>query len=71
MVRSKFKCDSITLGSDVSSVSLVPVTSGCAENDAFYKYTPGGTINLGVLLADTANSFKPGKSYYVDFTEAD
>jgi hypothetical protein len=49
----------------------VPVTSGCAENDAFYKYTPGGNINLGVLLADTANSFKPGKSYYVDFTEAD
>ena len=42
------------------------VTCGSPENEAFFKSTPAGTVELCNVGAEL---FVPGKSYYVDFTE--
>jgi hypothetical protein len=69
MVRAKFKCNGVTLQEGGgSSVSLSPVTSGSAENEAFYKLTPGGNIALSTINDETAQQFVEGKEYYVDFS---
>lgn len=68
-VRAKFKVDYVKHYDDVSEVKLLPVyddTPG-SENAEFFKYTPGGSIELSVVNPDTAISFKPGEEYYIDF----
>jgi hypothetical protein len=47
-----------------------PVTSGSPENDAFYKYTPAGKLELSTINAEAAAGFEVGKAYYLDFTPA-
>jgi hypothetical protein len=47
------------------------VTSESEENEKFFKYTPYGILDLGVLLPETAEKFEVGKSYYLDFTPVD
>lgn len=67
-VRAKFKCTSISANSDGSSIVLHPVVGGSPENDSFFKYTPGGLINISTVNPEAAAQFVPGQSYYVDFT---
>lgn len=69
MIRAKFKCEEIRYVEDCSHVYLVPVVNGSEENKNFYKWTPGGRIELNILRKETASHFEPGKEYYVDFTE--
>jgi hypothetical protein len=69
-IRAKFKCESVTHGVEFSGVTLVPVTSGSQENERFYKWTPGGKVELTVVKRDTAAAFQPGEDYYIDFTHA-
>lgn len=68
--RAKFvvtnKEDTIASG---STVKLSAVTSGSAENEDFYKYTPSGQITLSTINEKAASEFKVGSFYYVDFTE--
>lgn len=47
------------------SAELQPVINGSAENEKFYKWTPGGRFDLQTLSGD---HFEVGKEYYVDFT---
>ena len=68
--RAKFKVGSVEPAIDTWTVVLSPVIGGSAENDSFYKWTPGGSIVLSVLNEATASQFVVGKEYYVDFTEA-
>lgn len=70
-VRAKFIVENVALREDGGTVYLRPVTSGSDENDQFYKYTPGGSIQLSTLNQDAVNSFVVGAEYYVDFTRAD
>jgi hypothetical protein len=70
-VRAKFKCSSKTGHGDSSTVEFVPVYSGSAENESFYKATPGGSINLQVVNKNTADRFEVGKEYYIDFIPAE
>lgn len=56
--------------SDASRVTLSPVTSGSEENKAFYKWTPGGSIQLETVNTEAAKQFEPGVEFYVDFTPA-
>lgn len=67
-VRAKFKVESITENVSGYSVYLFPVTSGSKENEQFYKWTPGGKIELTTVNKDAGKQFVPGKEYYVDFT---
>jgi hypothetical protein len=70
-VRAKFRVQSITESEGgVKTAKLFPVTSGSAENAEFYKWTPGGSIDLGTLNPKAAEQFVPGREFYVDFTAA-
>jgi len=63
-IRCKMKCETITKRADGTySVLMHPVTSGSAENEYFFKWTPSGILELHVLKDD---NFEPGKEYYVD-----
>jgi len=39
------------------------------ENQRFHKATPSGKLSM--YVDNAAASFEPGKSYYLDFTEAE
>lgn len=70
-VRAKFKCDSRTqMANGLCSVSLTPVHEGSEENKQFWKWTPGGKIDLYTINAEAAAAFEPGEEYYIDFTPA-
>lgn len=76
MVRAKFYVASV-VENDPSNVedkgytiNLNPVISGSEENKQFYKWTPGGSIQLSTINPIAAAQFEAGKEYYVDFTPA-
>ncbi len=65
-------------GSSNPGAAISKVDFGCVYSDAdktenamFTKYTPWGQCTLGIDAgAPAAEFFKPGKKYYVTFTEA-
>ena len=73
-VRAKFTVSSIEAslsgGTEMKTVKLTPVFSGSEENKQFFKWTPSGRIELGVLNGDAAKAFNLGQEFYVDFTPA-
>ena len=71
MIRAKFIVQNVTNYAEGASVTLTPVVSGSEENKSFYKWTPGGKIELSMTSNETAAKFIPGKAYYVDFQRED
>lgn len=72
MTRAKFTVQSKTENADGTfKVILFPVTTGSKENEEFYRWTPCGNIELSTINGKAADTFQPGKSYYVDFTLAE
>lgn len=69
-VRAKFSVQNKNETADGHQVVLMAVMGNSKENKEFFKYTPAGRIEMGLLVDKTAGFFKPGKNYYVDFTEA-
>lgn len=74
--RAKFIVESRTelpgsQGNPIFIINMKPVTSGSKENDSFFKWTPGGSLVLQTVNAQSAEQFKPGKQFYLDFTEAE
>ncbi len=79
---AKFTCNSVTkrasntwtpegkAGPDgfVFDAVFFPVTGGSDENKKFFASTPSGQIQVGTIRED---HFVPGKTYYVEFREAD
>lgn len=70
-VRCKFKVVRVSHCETSSFVELTPVMNGSKENEQFFKYTPGGKIELNVVDTKVAASFNPGGEVFVDFTSAD
>lgn len=68
MVRAKFRVDSITQNSAGYIVRATPVTGGSPENEQFFKYTPGGSLELSTVNEQAVKQFAVGKSFYLDFT---
>ena len=69
MTRCKFVCETKTERTGKTfAIKLVPVTHGSKENEEFFKYTPFGSAEIGLLNSETAKQFEVGKEYYVDFT---
>lgn len=75
--RAKFECVSVTKASGrcysgshefVYDAKFNVVYGNSDENKKFFAATPGGEISLRTLRDDT---FTPGKTYYVDFTEVE
>lgn len=71
LTRAKFTVQSKTETKDGYRVLLTAVTGTSEENATFFKYTPNGTIEMGLVQAETAGKFVPGKDYYIDFTEVE
>lgn len=75
-VRAKMQCRDTGQGSPSGAVTKVQL--GCVysskdatENANFTRYTPWGSCEMGIDAdAPAASFFKPGKNYYVTFTEA-
>jgi hypothetical protein len=77
MVRAKFFVMSNTPNGMTddnyrgNAINLNAVYSGSPENEAFFKMTPGGTIQLVTVNPNAAEQFEVGKEYYVDFTKTE
>lgn len=75
-VRAKFKVDAIEMSKSgvdtIGTVKLSPVYSNDpeSENAKFFKWTPSGRIELGVIRQETLERFPLGHEFYVDFTPA-
>ena len=67
-MRAKFKVQSITPQGDGVSVKFAPVTSGSAENERFFKFTPWGSIEIGTVNPAAVAGLSEGQEVYVDFT---
>jgi len=69
VIRAKFTVNEVRKGMYGHSVRLMPVTSGSAEDRAFFKATPGGQIELTGITEEVVGLFgEPGAKFYVDFT---
>ena len=67
--RAKFCVTEKTELKDGYKIKLNPVYGTTDEDKAFWKYTPSGEILIQVVQPDTAEQFKVGEFYYVDFTQ--
>ncbi len=65
--RCKFKCEEVIQGESGYEYKFIPVVSGSAENEAFFKWTPYGSLKFGVT---EKREFIPGEEYYIDITPA-
>lgn len=72
-VRAKFRVSHVTdYGNDLKQVCLEAVyDDGIPENQRFSKHTPSGKIEISMTNPAASDQFKPGKSFYLVFTEAD
>lgn len=70
-VRAKFKVSSIEESESGKNIKLSAVTNGSEENEIFFKWSPSGSIQIGILNPETAAQFVVGREYYVDFKLAD
>ena len=68
MVRAKFVVAEVTRTTSGEKVVLMPVTGGSKENESFFKWTPSGKIEMGIINPDI-KEFNPGDEFYVDFTK--
>lgn len=68
-VRAKVTVEQQSGGKVVMTPVYEPDAAKDTENARFTKATPSGRIELGIDNPDAMKFFKPGKSYYVDFTE--
>jgi hypothetical protein len=72
-VLAKFVCQTVVPAQHDTdevkgqTITLTPVTTGSAENESFYKWTPGGQITLSTVNQTAAAQFTPGNEYYVTF----
>ncbi len=75
MTRCKFHCNSVRkfmtregmAEKAVYEAEFHAVSDGSEENKEFFKWTPSGSLKIGVYKEDV---FQPGKDYYVDLSEA-
>ncbi len=74
MVRAKFKVNkyetSLDRNEELRTIHMSAVYDGSPENKEFFKYTPNGTIQIGVLNRKAWEEFPLGREVYVDFTDA-
>lgn len=54
----------------LGKVELYPVSGETPENKLFFDSTPSGKLEFASVNKAAIDQFTPGKSYYVDITEA-
>lgn len=55
---------------ELRTVHLSAVFDGSPENKQFFKWTPNGRIEIGMLNEAAWKQFPLGREVYVDFTDA-
>lgn len=65
-VRAKMVVGEVkqVVGGAYITLGVVGATS--EENKAFFKYTPSGSLSLGLVAPEHAEKFKPGAEFYID-----
>lgn len=69
-IRAKVSVQEITDNGHSERTKMSGVSTGTPEDNTFSKATPLLIIDMGVDNPAAKGFFKPGKKYYVDFTEA-
>lgn len=70
-VKAKFKCHSITDFGGAKRAELCAVYGREGENADFAQATPSGELRINIdANVPAAEFFKPGKDYYLTFSEA-
>lgn len=64
-VVAKFTCEEVRGGN--VRLRAVYDTNPDSENGKFFRYTPYGLIELGLLNESALEVFEPGKEYFVTF----
>ena len=71
-VRAKFKCLQVNNTEHTKEVNLAAVYDQSEDNKDFTNATPNGNLNITIRNdAPASEFFKPGKFYFMDFTEAE
>ncbi len=63
----KFRCNEVRLTAEGSAVTMTPVTSGSAENEKFFRFTPQGKLEMSVINPEV--KFTPGADYYLTISD--
>lgn len=69
-VRAKFVVTEVAQTVAGSRIRMSPVTGTSEENKSFFKWTPSGQLDMGIVSPEVAAAFAPGAEFYVDFTPA-
>jgi len=69
-VRAKFFVTEVAQVIGGSRIRMSPVTGTSDENKSFFKWTPSGQLDMGLVSPEVAAVFTPGAEFYVDFTAA-
>ncbi len=70
--RCKMICQVKEANGDSEHVKLTAVSKdGCAENEEFFKYTPGGSLEFWSVNPAATQQLEVGKEYYVDISLAE
>lgn len=67
-VVAKFVCESIK--DNAVKLRAVYDPNPDSENGAFFKYTPWGEINMGIINDAALEEFEVGAEYLVNFKKA-
>lgn len=68
-MRCKMKVNKVSYSENGQEVEMTPVTNTCPENSSFFKWTPYGSLKLGIVNPNII--LNPGEEYYLDFTKAE
>lgn len=75
MMRAKMKVESVTITEYGETLKMHPVAKngaypadGSDEDNTFAKFSPSGSLELAVANPALHGKFKPGQTFYVDFT---
>ena len=74
-MRAKVTVEKVTVTQSGEDVTFRPVigklgADAVDEDNTYSKYTPSGELRLFITNPALFGKYKPGKKFYVDFTEA-
>lgn len=75
-MRAKLQVFSVTTLAQCEQVKFHAVgpssypADGSDENNTFAKFSPSASLEITIANPALLGQFKPGQSFYVDFTEA-
>ena len=70
-IRAKFQCFTVEQSEYGETIQLYAVADGSEENKRWSEATPAGSLQMTISNPGAQGRFKPGKSYYLDISEAE